>query len=82
MFKDLKTQAHLKPGQKGTKKLMARYADALLCLRYRHDKDRGVRMKTWNLSWKKRRGRLRPDSALPRSSRWPLGIRRRVSGTC
>jgi len=49
MFKDLKTQAHLKPGQKGTKKLMARYGDALLCVRYRYDKDRGVRMKTVEL---------------------------------
>ena len=46
MFKDLKTQAHLKPGQKGTKRLVARYGDALLCVRYRYDKARGVRLKT------------------------------------
>lgn len=49
MFKDLKTQAHLKPGQRGTKKLLARYGDALLCVRYRYDKARGVRMKTVEL---------------------------------
>ncbi len=27
----------LKPGQKGTKKLLAEYGDALLCVRYRYD---------------------------------------------
>jgi hypothetical protein len=49
MFKDLKTQTHLKPGQRGTKKLVARYGDALLCVRYRYDKARGVRVKTVEL---------------------------------
>ena len=46
MLKDMKTQTHLKPGQKGTKRLYAQYGDALLCVRYRFDEKRGVRLKT------------------------------------
>ena len=33
----MKTVVKLKPGQKGTKKLLAQYGDALLCVRYRYD---------------------------------------------
>lgn len=46
MLKDMKTQTHLKPGQKGTKRLVEKYGDALLCVRYRYDESRGVRLKT------------------------------------
>lgn len=46
MLKDMKTKTHLKPGQKGTKSLVEKYGDALLCVRYRFDPDRGVRLKT------------------------------------
>ena len=46
MLRNMKTQSHLKPGQKGTKRLVAKYGDALLCVRYRYDKERGVRLKT------------------------------------
>ncbi|WP_041267036.1 hypothetical protein [Geotalea daltonii] len=46
MLKDMKTQTHLKPGQKGTKQLVEQYGDALLCVRYRYDEKRGVRLKT------------------------------------
>lgn len=46
MLKDMKTQTHLKPGQKGTKRLVEKYGDSLLCVRYRHDESRGVRLKT------------------------------------
>jgi len=42
----LKTQAHLKPGQKGTKRHVVKYGQSLLCVRYRYDKVRGVRLKT------------------------------------
>ena len=49
MLKDMKTQTHLKPGQKGTKRLVEKYGDALLCVRYRYDKTRGVRLKTVEL---------------------------------
>lgn len=46
MLKDMKTQSHLKPGQKGTKRLLEKYGDSLLCVRYRFDEKRGVRLKT------------------------------------
>ncbi len=46
MLKDMKTQTHLKPGQKGTKRLHEKYGDSLLCVRYRYDEKRGVRLKT------------------------------------
>jgi hypothetical protein len=46
MLKDMKTHTHLKPGQKGTRRLVEKFGDALLCVRYRYDAIRGVRMKT------------------------------------
>jgi uncharacterized Fe-S cluster-containing radical SAM superfamily enzyme len=46
MLKDMKSYNHLKPGQKGTKRLVEQYGDALLCVRYRYDEKRGVRLKT------------------------------------
>lgn len=46
MLKDMKTQSHLKPGQKGTKRLVEKYGASLLCVRYRFDEKRGVRLKT------------------------------------
>jgi hypothetical protein len=45
-LKDMKSYGHLKPGQKGTRRLTARYGEALLCVRYRYDEIRGVRLKT------------------------------------
>ena len=46
MLKDMKTQCHLKPGQKGTKRLLEQYGTSLVCVRYRYDENRGVRLKT------------------------------------
>ena len=46
MLKDMKTHTHLKPGQKGTRRLVEKYGDALLCVRYRYDEKRQVKMKT------------------------------------
>lgn len=46
MFKDMKTYTHLKPGQKGTRRLVEQFGDKLLCVRYRYDEIRQVRMKT------------------------------------
>lgn len=46
MLKDMKSHCHLKPGQKGTKRLVEQYGESLLCVRYRYDKSRGVRLKT------------------------------------
>ena len=33
----MKTKVNLKPGQKGTKRLVEQYGDALICVRYRYD---------------------------------------------
>jgi hypothetical protein len=46
MLKEMKAYAHLKPGQKGTLRLQEKYGDALLCVRYRYDENRGVKLKT------------------------------------
>jgi hypothetical protein len=46
MLKKKKAYAHLKPGQNGTKGLVEQYGDALLCVRYRFDEVRGMKLKT------------------------------------
>lgn len=46
MLKEMKAHTHLKPGQKGTRRLMEQFGDRLLCVRYRYDEIRQVRMKT------------------------------------
>jgi len=46
VLKNLKTYKHLKPGQSGTKRLAEKYGDALICVRYRYDETRGIKMKT------------------------------------
>jgi hypothetical protein len=40
---------YLKPGQKGTKQLLAQYGDRLVCVRYRYDAQRKKRFKTVEL---------------------------------
>src|SRR2546427_13137583 len=40
---------HLKPGQKGTKQLLAQYGVSLICVRYRYDAQRKKRCKTVEL---------------------------------
>ncbi|MBI2207343.1 MAG: hypothetical protein HYU41_26225 [Candidatus Rokubacteria bacterium] len=45
----MRTLLHLKPGQKGTKQLVAQYGDRLLCVRYRYDAQMKRRYKTVEL---------------------------------
>ncbi len=45
MLRNMKTHTHLKPGQKGTRRLVEQFGDKLLCVRYRYDEIRHVRMK-------------------------------------
>jgi hypothetical protein len=57
---------HLKPGQKGTKQLLARYGDRLICVRYRYDAERKKRFKTVELlveerNWQPPRPRFAHD---------------------
>lgn len=43
------TRLKLKPGQKGTKALVEKYGDALICVRYRYDGASRTRIKTVEL---------------------------------
>jgi hypothetical protein len=45
----MRTLLNLKPGQKGTKQLLAQYGDRLVCVRYRYDAQRKKRFKTVEL---------------------------------
>jgi len=45
----MEVKLKLKPGARGTKKLVPRYGDKLVCVRYRYDKARGKRYKTVEL---------------------------------
>jgi len=42
----MKSRLNLKPGQKGTKKLVDQFGKSLLYVRYRYDEIRGIRLKT------------------------------------
>jgi hypothetical protein len=68
MLREMKTYAHLKPGQDGTKRLQAQYGDRLLCVRYRFDETRGVKIKTVELIVDERpltKPRFRDDDFVP-----------------
>lgn len=45
----MKTRLKLKPGQKGTKALVDKYGDELICVRYRYDEKSRTRLKTIEL---------------------------------
>jgi len=45
----MKTRLILKPGQKGTGRLVNIYGDRLICVRYRYDEKRRKRLKTVEL---------------------------------
>lgn len=45
----MKTRLILKPGQRGTKGLLEKYGDSLLCVRFRYDSELGQRLKTVEL---------------------------------
>ncbi len=42
----MKSRLNLRPGQRGTKRLVETYGESLLYVRYRYDAERGVRLKT------------------------------------
>jgi len=55
----MKIKRKLKPGQPGTKKLVEKFGDDLICVRYRYDSAKKTRYKTVELivdekSWEKR----------------------------
>jgi hypothetical protein len=47
--KEMPAYFHLKPGQKGTQQYVEQYGDALVGVRYRYDKARGLLLKTVEL---------------------------------
>jgi len=60
----------LRPGQKGTKKLLTEHGDALLCVRYRYDEQSGTRSKTVELiierkPWSPPSHRFKDDTHVP-----------------
>lgn len=61
MLKYMKAHTNLKPGQNGTRRLVEKYGDALLCVRYRYDELRDVRLKTVQIIVEER-----PEKATPR----------------
>lgn len=46
----MKTRLVLKPGQRGTKRLVDQYGENLVCVRYRYDEQRKKRIKTVELA--------------------------------
>lgn len=45
----MRTGLNLKPGDKGTRRLVAEYGERLVRVRYRYDEERGKRLKTVEL---------------------------------
>lgn len=45
----MKTRLILKPGQRGTKHLLKKYGEALLCVRFKYDTEKRQRIKTIEL---------------------------------
>jgi hypothetical protein len=63
----MKTRLVLKPGQRGTKRLLKQYGDALVCVRFRYDAKLKQRLKTVELivekcAWTPRELGFPPDS--------------------
>jgi hypothetical protein len=46
---DLLTEKTLRPGEPGTKKWIEKYGDSLICIRYKYDRDRKMKVKTVEL---------------------------------
>jgi hypothetical protein len=66
----MKTRLVLKPGQRGTKRLVKKYGAALVCVRYRYDAESGQRLKTVELiiektDWKPPPVRFALESQVP-----------------
>jgi hypothetical protein len=75
---------HLKPGQKGTKKLCAQYGDRLICVRYRYDPQRKKRFKTVELiveerDWEPSAPRIKVETVVGiRVNRLEIDLRQQV----
>ena len=66
----MRTRLILKPGQRGTKNLVEKYGEALLCVRFRYDAELRQRLKTVELivektEWKPPLPRYSADTLVP-----------------
>lgn len=66
----MKTRLVLKPGQRGTKRLLKQYGEALVCVRFRYDARLRQRLKTVELivekcAWTPPRLDFPPDTLVP-----------------
>lgn len=66
----MKTRLVLKPGQRGTKRLLEKYGDALVCVRFRYDKVLRQRLKAVELiverkDWNPPAPRFAVDDTVP-----------------
>ena len=71
----MKTRLHLKPGQRGTKKLVNQYGDRLVCVRFRYDGKRKKRLKTVELiveeiDWEPGRQKIAADAIVGIRVHW------------
>ncbi len=79
-----RVRLHLKPGQKGTKQLLAQYGECLVCVRYRYDAQRRRRFKTVELvvaerEWNPPRSQIAHDQIVAlRVAYADVSIRNRV----
>jgi hypothetical protein len=66
----MQTRLTLRPGQRGTKKLIAEYGDKLLCIRYRYDPQRKKRYKTVELIVEEIDWKPKPDALVAVKVEW------------
>ncbi|MGB4599140.1 MAG: hypothetical protein WBI04_04100 [Trichlorobacter sp.] len=66
------TRLKLKPGQKGTKALVEKYGENLVCVRYRYDKTSRTRIKTVEIIVEKKQ--LAPIQNTPDNAIVPVQI--------
>ncbi|AJE02707.1 hypothetical protein [Geobacter pickeringii] len=80
----MKTRLTLKPGQHGTKSLVKKYGDALVCVRFRYDPETKQRLKTVELiversDWTPPAPRFTNDTLVPlRIKATEVAIRNKV----
>ncbi|MCP3960073.1 MAG: hypothetical protein GY719_19685 [bacterium] len=83
----MRARLSLKPGQPGTKSLLARYGERLVCVRYRYDTESGNRFKTAELivgesDWQPAARQIADDAIVSVRVRWEeTEVRRRVKLT-
>src|SRR5688572_19026066 len=71
----MRVRLKLKPGQKGTKKLVAEYGTQLFCVRYRYDAVKKKRFKTVELiveevSWQPKQKVIKEDKVIEVKVSW------------